>query len=224
MFMMIYEACKKSWNLIPGYTTGRVDCATVNYDLVSTPRVVNISFGAAGCLSPDGRFRKGNIVLQIQGEYGQAGTVVQVTTSNYQVDSYKLSANHSFTFNGLDADGNTKLTFAYAGLVLTDSLNQQIKWNGSRIRTLVSGAATLNVNDDIYRATGTTQGTSRSGNTFKATVSDGIYMDGGCRYIVSGLMDVVPNNLSLRAVDFGEQCDSNVTVTINKTLFYLAQD
>lgn len=224
MFMIIDEACKKSWNVIPSYTTGRLDCAVVNYNLTTTPRTVNISFGAAGCFSTDGRYRKGNIVLQIQGEYGQTGTVVQVTTSSYKVDHYQISANHSFVFNGLDSDGNSKITFTYPEMILTDSLNRQLKWNGSRVRTLIGGAATLNVSDDIYKANGNTQGTSRWGNTFSASVTDYIQMEGNCRYIVRGKMNVLPNNLSLRAVDFGEQCDSNVTVTINKTLYYVAQD
>lgn len=224
LFILIDEACRKEWSFIPALTTGKLDCAAISSNLTGFPKTVSISFGAIGCITADGRMRKGTVVVQIYGEYGDPSTNVTVSTSNYGVDEYLLNGNHTFVCNGPNADNEPEYMFTYTGLTLIDSLNRKLTYDANRTRVLSSGASTLEVSDDIYRIGGNSSGRSRSGNLFSTKLTSSLIQEASCRYIVSGNMEVTPNNIAVRYVDFGTQCDSNVTVTINNTLYYLAQD
>jgi hypothetical protein len=223
LFIMIDEACRYKWGTIPALTTGKLNGGTLNSNLSSYPRSVSISFGS-GTTTSDGRYRQGSVVVQVYGEYGTPGTQVVVTTSGYVVDQYDFTANHTINCNGPDGSGNDVFSFSYSNLGLTDSINRVLSYTGTRTRTRTSGALTLQVDDDVFSISGTSSGRSRSGNTFSTKCTSPLVQAANCRYVISGTMKVEPNNLAMRYVDFGQNCDSNVTVTINNTLYYLAQD
>lgn len=224
LFMIVDEACSKAYGITPAYTTGRLDCATVSVNLSSTPRIISISFGSDGCLNQDGRLRAGSVVVQITGDYNVVGSSVEISTSNYKVDGYQLNADHAFTIDGPNSDGKNVYNFQYLNWQLTDSLNRISTLSTNRTRTRIDGSSTLQISDDLYLTSGTScTGISRSGNSFNAVISSALLQSGDCRYVIAGSLEVNPNNLATRFVDYGEQCDSNVTVTINKTLYYFAQ-
>src|SRR5687767_8527264 len=89
-----------------------LNCADVNTDSVSMPRVTVINYGLTGCVGTDGVSRKGKMVITYDGDFHDAGTYVVTTYSNYYEDDNQVTGSTSYHNEGENGNGNLVYTIS----------------------------------------------------------------------------------------------------------------
>jgi len=189
---------------------------TVLIDTNSTPWVMTIDFGNANCLCTDGRERRGKIIATFSGPYREVGTVYSITTQNYYVDDWKLVGLKTVTNEGLNIDGNLWFSIEIEDVALIHPEGDYtLTWESSRTREWIEGEGTLSPWDDVYLIDGTANGVDRTDNPYSVAVTDPLRVEIGCPWVVSGSLEIHPQDLPTRYVDYGNgNCDSQINVTI----------
>jgi hypothetical protein len=198
-------------------STGLLECATVTVDTLAFPMTVTIDFGT-GCQSTyDGRTRSGIIYATFTGKYRDSLTVITITPDNYYLNGRKIEGTKIISNKGHNANGNLWYTIEINDAIITDyTENWTITFESDRIREWISGEGTSVLTDDLYEISGTMDGTGRTGNHFTATTTTDVTVKLDCAWAVSGVIEVQPDNVSPRIIDFGNgSCDNDATVTVN---------
>ncbi len=192
-------------------------CATITADTTSNPMVLTIDFGNTNCLGADGNNRRGVITATFTGKYRDPGTVISVSLQNYYWNDYKVEGTKTVTNEGLNGSGNLWYTVVVANAKITDPGGTWfVTWNSNRIREWIEGAGTATIWDDVYLIDGTASGVNRRGNSFEVEITSPLRIELGCRWIVSGTLEIKPQNIATRYVNYGNGgCDDDAVVTIN---------
>jgi hypothetical protein len=204
-----------------------VGCATLTitpFDTFTFPKTLIIDFGTSNCLCIDGRFRRGKIISILSGKYRDSSTVISTTLNQYYVNDYHVEGNKTITNLGRSGTYGGTHNLMYSIVVtngkVTSPTNQVITWNSTRTREWIEGENTHwpNWMDDVYLIGGSANGVDVHGNNFTVNISSSnrLRVALNCRWIESGSVDITPQGLATRTVDFGNgNCDNQATVTIN---------
>lgn len=203
------------------YKDGDLPCAVdVTIDTVAVPHTLLIDFGPANCTAPDGRTRRGRLNVTFTGRYRDPGTVITITPEDYYVNDHHLQGVKTVTNAGLNGQGQPFFNVTVNGTVTAPDGSWTSTHSYQRTRTWVEGANTLNWLDDVYLITGGGSGISRTGLPFTVAITSPLRVELDCPWIVSGVLQVVPSNLAVRTVDYGNgSCDALVTVGVNGLSF-----
>jgi outer membrane murein-binding lipoprotein Lpp len=192
------------------------DCVTVTLDTTAFPRQLTIDFGEVNCLCNDGRYRRGMIIVTWTGRYCEFGTVISHSFENFYVNDNHVEGSKVVTNMGLNNNGNVYFTIVINGTVTMADNTGVITWNSSRQRELIQGYDTPGRWDNIYLVTGTASGTRLDGVSWLSEILNPLRVEMACRFIVSGTVQITPDNLPSRILDYGDgNCDNIATVTIN---------
>jgi len=196
------------------------------------PKTLTIDFGSTNCKGNDGKYRRGKITAVFTGKYREAGTVITTTLSNYHVNDYSVEGTKTVTNNS-----GTSFTINVNGSVASPDGSQSVSWTSTRTRTWVKGYNTgfwtpnsdstgylgfSGILDDAYSITGSASGVNREGRKFDVTITTALYVEfcGWIPEITKGVVEIQPEKLKLRTVDFGDgSCDRTYTVTIKKKTY-----
>ena len=184
---------------------------------------MTVDFGPVNCLCQDGKVRRGQIIAAFTGPYREPGTIYSVTTQDYFVDDWKLVGLKTISNNGLNSDGNLwySVEVEDVALIHPDG-DYTLTWESSRTREWIEGGGTLSPWDDVYLIEGTANGVDRTGNPYSVEVTAPLRVEIGCPWVVSGSIEVRPQDLPTRYVDYGSgNCDGQITVTINGEVYQL---
>lgn len=191
-------------------------CATVTHDTVSIPHMITIDFGPVNCLGNDGHWRRGQIIVTYIGNYWQAGSVRTMGFNGYYVDDNAITGTRTITNNGQNASGNYNWTIDVAAFTITKPNGNWFTRSSNRNREMIQGYGTTNPWDDVYLITGTANAQKSNGHSMTSAITNALRKEIGCKWIVSGTMDMTPNNLPVRTIDYGTgTCDNIATVTVN---------
>ena len=192
------------------------DCATVSLDTIAFPRTLTIDFGEENCLCNDGRYRRGKIIITFTGCYRLPGTVITHGFDNYYVNDNKIEGTKVVTNMGQNDSGHTYFTIEVEGTIYKANDGGTISWNSSKIREWVEGADTRFRRDDVYLITGTANGIDANSLSWETEIILPLRIELNCRYIVSGSLEIRPENSPVRLLDYGDgACDNTATVTVN---------
>jgi len=192
------------------------DCATVTLDTTGIPYVMTIDFGDSNCLCNDGRYRRGQIMVTFTGRYRQEGTVITHSFQDYYVDDNWIEGTHVVSNMGENDEGNVYFTIEVVGVIHLADGSGTISWNSSRVREWIQGYDTRTPWDDIYLITGTADGVNAAGETWQREIMNALRVELACRFIVSGTVEIRPENRPVRLLDFGDgECDNLATVVVN---------
>ncbi len=195
------------------YDTTKTDSAI---KLAPFPRTIIIDFGT-GCTGNDGRTRKGKIIISLSAKFWEVGTVITHTLDNYYVNDHHVEGVRKVTHSATNV-----WDVVVTGAKITDPDGKTVSWESTRTRTRTSGDATpFNIFDDVYSITGSATGINREGRNFTVTITTALQLQ-ACNWIAEitkGIIEIQPEGLKLRTVDFGDgTCDNEGTVTVgNKT-------
>jgi hypothetical protein len=184
---------------------------TIDYGTATTPTVDGV----------DGKTRSGQIICVFSNYWHIVGAYVKVNLVNFKVDgktyacdSMRIShsAANAFShqvYNGKYIDGGTT-----------------IQWSGIHTITQTGGASTpLNFLDDVYSLTGNANGVSRNAVAFTVNISSPVVKRTSCHWIESGRVDITPEGLAVRTLDYGDgTCDNKASITINGNTFSFTMD
>lgn len=177
------------------------------YDL--GPVTFQINYGTLGCLSPDGlSLRTGQINITTPTKWSATtSSVVTVDLVNYKV-------------NNITYSGQIKITKPNPLTLTTQVINGHCtdgNWNIDYecIKTITQKGPTATP-DDIIWISGTSSGKNRLGRTFTTSITNPLVKKTTCKWITSGTLDLTPDGLKTRTVDFGGgTCDDDATFTVN---------
>jgi hypothetical protein len=192
------------------------DCATVTLDTTVFPRELTIDFGDVNCMCNDGKYRRGKIIITFTGRYFQPGTVITHGFEDYYVNDRSVDGTKVVTNMGENDNGNLYFTIEVVGVIQKPDGGGTFSWNSSRVREWIQGSDTHNRWDDIYLITGTAHGTRPNGLTWEREIMTPLRSELACRFIVSGTIEMRPQDRPVRLLDYGNgDCDNIATVTIN---------
>jgi hypothetical protein len=189
-------------------------CAVITHDSLSSPRMLTIDFGATNCLCNDGRYRRGKLTCTYTGTYRAVGSTRTIITDNYFVNDNKIAGTRTVTNTGLNTAGNYQ--FDISDVVnVTFASGSTLSRNSTRVRKWVAGYSTMLHSDDVYLITGSATGTNAAGNSYSATITTPLRREMNCRWIVSGVLQVMPSGKAMRSINFGSgSCDNQATATV----------
>jgi hypothetical protein len=185
------------------------------------PKTLVVDFGVDGCADAAGITRKGKITVTLSDKYRNVGSVATLTTDNYYVQEYKVEGVKTVTNKGENARGNLEYSVEIKNGKVTYPNGDITTLESSRLREWVEGQNTvLNPFDDVYSITGTANGNSREQRKYTLTITSPLIIQLNCRWIKKGALEIQPEDLKLRVVDYGDgACDNDATVTIGKKVY-----
>ena len=213
--------------------TSILGCATIIHDTTTSPRTLSIDYGNSYCLCGDNKYRKGKILASYTGPYRATGTVITITFDNFFVKynttsapSYQLLGTKTVTNMGLNGSGNIYFNVHIDGTVIKNT-GESITWTSDRVREWYAGASTLTWVDDVYKITGTANGSRSDGATFTANINTALEIKLSCLVtggyvIASGVLTISPTGKSDRVINYGSgNCDNTAIVTINSNSYII---
>lgn len=194
---------------------GTDDCPTVTLDPAdgSYPRTMTIDFGTTGCTGPDGRVRKGQILVTLTDTLTNTGAVRTATFVNFFVDDAQLEGTRTLT--NLSPNANGYLTFSRTVVdgKITFPNGDVTSWEADHFITLVEGGDTNAVLDNVWEITGGATGVNRHGKAFTTEIVSPLVRKRSCRWVVSGTKTLTIDGKEL-TIDYGDgSCDRFATVT-----------
>lgn len=210
-------------------------CATVTVN--TTAKIITVNFAGGAC--NDGHYRYGTITFDYSQStngavyYRNPGFKCVISSSNYIVDGYTVTLNHTVT-NTTAANFNsaaTNLTWNINGSVTVKKPNNggTVTWNCNRTKTLLNtrqityagvqiASSYVDQNTVIDWAhavislSGSANGTTAKGETFSFNTTKDLVINMNCtpnsnqparHPIVEGAFDFTPGSKGKRHVDFG---------------------
>lgn len=226
------------------YTHPNYSCLTICKEYIDVDNwewEFTLDFGTDGCVTADGRSRKGKVTAYRIGRYRLKGSMTELTTNNYFVDDNQVEGIRAIENNG--RNNNNKLEYAIKEEgEITTANNESITWKSSRTNTWVEGSetwifGTLNedgsiddffwnwpdgVHDDVWEISGTAEGVNSEDREFDATITTPLRVQWCPPFIevTKGILEIQPEDLDLRVVDYGDgSCDNEATVEIGNNTF-----
>ena len=194
-------------------------CPAIVIDPLDTldgfPVTLTLDYGA-GCLdSTDNKTRKGKMQATFSQPFNQVGCVITITLVDYYVDNIKYEGTVTVTRNAANS-----FTTAVADGKCTNP-NWTLTWESTKTLTQSEGTTTINPSDDVFIMTGSANGVNRNGVAYTVNITKQLTKRQTCSWIESGTIDLTPEGLATRTVDFGTlgTCDNQATLTINGNSF-----
>jgi hypothetical protein len=175
-----------------------------------------IDYGTVGCVdTSDGKTRKGKIEATFSESWDSTGTVVTINLVDYYVNNIKYEGTVTITRNSM---------YSYTIDVANGKCsnpNWVLTWESTRTFTQTGGTNTpLDPADDVFEASGSANGVNRDGKAYTVNITKNLVKRQVCSWIESGTVELTPEGLATRTVDFGDgTCDNKATLTINGNTF-----
>ena len=200
------------------------DCPTTTFSAPfgTFPNIMTIDFGES-CVGYLGLERSGKVIATFTGPYAEAGTLVTITTDNYFVNGNKVEGVKTIYNEGFNDDGNPYFSINVTGGLITLASGDSISWSASRIREWIGGFGTPEIEDDVYALTDgiavdhAVEGINRSGIPFTGHIVQPLIRELDCRWMVSGVIEITPEGLEVRSIDYGSgACDNIATLSVGE--------
>lgn len=198
------------------------DCPTTTFSAPfgTFPNTMTIDFGES-CIGYLGIERSGKVIATFTGPYAEAGTLITITTDNYYVNGNRVEGVKTVFNEGFNDAGNLFYSIAVADGLITLATGETISWTASRTREWIGGYGTPEIEDDVYALTDgiaaehAVEGVNRNGIPFTAHIAEPLIRELDCRWMVSGILEVSPEGMEMRTIDFGTgDCDNSATLTV----------
>lgn len=216
-----------------GYFFGT--CAAVTIvpawiDSTTWPKTMTIDFGTTNCTGNDGINRRGKLIVTLTDRYRNAGSVLTVQPQNYFVNDHQVEGTKTLTNNGRNASNNLTFSVQVTNGKITFPTGGYTTWNSTRTNEWIAGDTTSwfthglsGLCDDVYLITGSANGINRLGLAYTVNITSPLRKEICCRWIVSGMLDIIPSGLPTRSVNYDPgntgNCDAIASVTIAGNTF-----
>lgn len=203
---------------IAGNSDPELTCATVAFSGNLQSGRLEIDFGD-GCVGPDGRTRKGVVVVEYNGNWAVKDSEIYTVLQNFYIDDIKVEGTRILTNVSLDA----------SSLVYTEeTINGKIIWPDDTYLTRTSDRTITLVFGETYntfelQVEGVASGKTRLGVTYETEIVEPLVFKTSCRlnsvYLpVSGIKTITIPEKSVITVNYGNgDCDTKFTVAIDKS-------
>jgi len=206
------DSCRPSCTITPNVA------GTLPNDPRFYPVKILIDFGN-GCLRPNGRTKKGQIIVTLTGKMSQQGSIRTIRFKDFYIDSTHIEGVKIVTNNGLNAQQHPSWTTVVDSAKITRPNGKFITWKSTRTREMVEGFNTPSRwRDDVYAFKGGSSGTNSNGKSYVTTIDDSkpLIIAANCKWIRSGKISTVISTGKTITLDYGDgTCDNKATLTVN---------
>ncbi len=164
---------------------------TVTPDDNTYPKTVTIDFGD-GDNCPDGRFRKGKIILHFTAPVRQPGSVVTITLENFQVGRVKIEGTKVIT--NLSENGNIKFSIEISDAKVIWPSGKGYTYEKLKYISQIEGGGTDDILDDVYAIEGNAKTTFKNGVTTTIATREALTKKVICPWISAGVLQVNVRN------------------------------
>jgi hypothetical protein len=192
------------------------------------PVRVTLDFGTTGCTGPDGRVRKGKIIIDYTARLIVPGATATTNFEGFYVDGIKVEGTHKI-INTSEPNGTPAILRRYKVTVdggkLTKPNGNYVEWNSTKIVLQTEGLATPEIpRDDVFKIEGSANGRAQRGNLvvrWESNITEPLIRRVTCRHLVKGRIRTVRAGLGTQSpwvaiLDFGNgTCDNQAILTIN---------
>jgi len=213
--------------LMEGFTNVLSVCDTLTWvsgdTLWTSPThqnpVYEYDFGTCGGYAFDGIPRTGKWRITFRnGGIKKPGASMLIQLLNYKLSTITYSADSIVFKNGGMANGVYTYTISvYNGVCMASTWT--ISYNSTR-SVSVDTKNTTDPSDDIVTiVSGTANGKNREGRAFNVNIKN-LTKPANCKYITKGTVEITPDKLSPRIINYGDgTCDNKAVLTINGNSF-----
>ena len=188
---------------------------TVTPDDNTYPKTVTVDFGQ-GEVCPDGKFRKGKIVLHFTGPIRHSGSVVTVTLVDFQVGRVKVEGTKVIT--NLSENGNIKFSVQVTNGKVTYPNGRSYTYEKLKYITQIAGGVTDEISDDVYSIEGQSKTTFKNGVVIAINTKDALIKKVSCAWISEGTLVVKVGTYEF-SLDYGipnnGECDNKALLKWN---------
>ena len=160
---------------------------TVTPDDNTYPKTVTIDFGD-GDNCPDGKFRKGKIVLHFTGPIRKPGSVLTITLVDFQIGRVKVEGTKVIT--NLSENGNIKFSVQVTGGKVTYPNGRGYTYEKLKYVKQIAGGTTTEINDDVYSIEGHSQTTFKNDVVISINTVHPLIKKVSCAWITEGVLQV----------------------------------
>ena len=176
------------------------------------PNQITIDFGDIGCLGPNGRLRRGKIIVDISGPMNVAGNTRTATLVDFFLDNVNITGTSSITNQSPDDLTNALNRTVDGQAVFPDGTT--IEWSADHVLTQLEGGATKRLIDDVYSILGSSMGADREGNTIQSEISEELIKKFNCPWLVQGVRTITINGQT-GTLDYGDgSCNKLAIATL----------
>lgn len=195
------------------YISGDTTFANTN-----NPPVFEFNFSNCSAPNFDGVSRSGKLTVKFYGRPKLPNSKSVIKLQNYVVTKATGSINYTCDSIIVTTQPFTTNTRGYNVQIVNGACsadNWTIKYSSTKTITINNNGTPLVFNDDFTTVTGSANGTNRVGRNFTVNINN-IVKPNNCKYITSGSLDLTPDGLNKRTVDYGTgACDDDATYTVN---------
>lgn len=196
------------------------ECTTITREFTDSSRIITIDFGDVNCEGADGKYRRGKIIITRSGNYWAGEVNATYEFDNFFVNDNQLTGTKTYS-GAFNEDGTYSSHFVTNGQIILADDAGIITWNSNRTRVITEGASTWGLADNRVEVTGSSTGTTATGETFSSTITQPlvrIYQEGCYRFYVSGILEITKADGTEITINYGDgTCDNLAEVTINGT-------
>jgi hypothetical protein len=210
-------------------STGRNDIfgAECTYqDTNGIEYIIDYGINPANC--PDGKLRKGKIIVTLDKDFWETGAVATLEFTDYSVDELKLTGDNSISHD--DMGMNSQMTFIHevpsSTITFYDSVSHgSIQWKSEKTFIWAEGMDTPYYHeDDVFNITGTSNGSDISNVAFSTVVDTALGDYFNCRWIRTGSTIINTPSLDVTSgyIDYigYDTCSNLVVYYFNGNPFY----
>ena len=192
-------------------------CATIKIDTTGVLKVMTIDFGQKNCLSFDGRYRRGRLIVHYKGKASDSTHYRRVEPDFYYVNDNRITGTKEVSAKGVNGSKQLLYVSSFKGeLFFADITYGSIKSEQTRYYTWTGGANTPQLVDDVYDITATGNLTRNAGDKFVVETLAPIKLSLDCNWIKEGVVRITPGGATRRSIDYGSgACDNKATLTVN---------
>ncbi len=190
-------------------------CAVVSFNGTLQNGRLEINFGE-GCEGPDGKVRKGIIVVEYEGYWLTTGSIIWTVFNEFYIDGVKIEGVRKKTNTSLDLETLVYTVEIHEGKVIWPD-ETFLTREGVRTHTLIFGDS----HDDFeLHVEGTASGMTRLGVEYSSETIEPLIFKSSCRgntiYLpVSGIKTITIHEKPVITVNYGEgECDKTFRVSI----------
>jgi hypothetical protein len=172
----------------------------------------------AGCTDIDGVFRSGKLTTTFSKQFNQVGAVITITPDNYKVGNVTYSGTIRIT--RLDVGEFSSFRTEVINGHCSSTTGWTIDYACDKTTKYTAGFLTSTPDDDVIEITGSSSGKNRESRTFTVAIKTALEKKASCKHISKGIVEITPDGLKTRTVDFGNgTCDNVGTFTVGGNTF-----
>ena len=194
-------------------------CGTVLLDSGYTDstfsRIGSLSF-TKNCSDEEGNVRSGKILFEVTAPINKSGARYNISFDSFSYNGLLLAGSINMRVVKVENSEDLKFTYTFKDFTASTSDEILMTWQPKMEYLWTKGFETISPLDDHYEVTGEVNGSNSNGRKYNVIITDALQIKNSCNAITQGKMQLVPQYLSERIVNFGiGACDQSIEVQID---------